>query len=322
MQPWAARTVAFKVQSRAYRAKCKFSMQADPPPTDIPLSLWYDRPAREAITEGLPLGNGHLGALILGGIDCDRWVLNEDTFFNGGPYVPTNPEALAALPEVRKLIFDGQYQAATALAEEKMMGRPKFQAEYQPLGDLWIEFPNHTNPEGYRRELDLNRAVHTTSYCVDGVEYLREVFISAADQVLVARFTASRPAHLDGILRVTSEQRGLFEWQRGVEGWYTSSGFGMRGRNHAACGVDGALRFEFAGKVRNRGGRIMPGDRRVSIRDADELVLVCAAATNYRRYDDLSGDPTSLVKSRLEGAEHLSFEDLTKTSSGRLSGAV
>ncbi len=285
-------------------------MQADKVATDIPLSLWYDQPAREAITEGLPLGNGQLGALVLGGVDCDRWVLNEGTFFNGGPYEPTNPEALAALPRVRELIFNREYQAATALAEEKMLGKPKFQTEYQPLGDLWIEFPDHKNYAGYRRELDLERAIHTARYSSNGVDYCREVFISAADQVLVARFTASRQAHLNCILRVTSEQRGRLERQRDVERWYTSADFGMRGRNHAAWGIDGALSFEFAGKIRNLGGRVMPGQGRVSIRGANEVVLICAAATNYRRYNDLSIDPVGLVNSRLEAVRQLTFQDL------------
>lgn len=275
-----------------------------------PLTLWYDRPASEAITEGLPLGNGHFGALVLGGVECDRWVLNDGTFFTGGPYQPTNPEALSALPEVRKLIFEGDYLAATALAEEKLMGQPKFQASYQPLGDVFMEFPGHARYEGYRRALDLDRAVHTVRYEVAGVEYHREMFVSAADQVLVARLTASRSARFDCILRVSSEQRGRHEWQPGVEGWYTSRGFGMRGRNRADCGVEGILCFDFAAELRPVGGRVMPGEGRVSVRDASELMLVCAAATNYRSYNDLSVDPRAVVRARLEQVSALSFEDL------------
>ena len=276
------------------------------------LALLYDRPAREAITEGLPLGNGHLGALVLGGVDCDRWVLNEGTFFSGGPYHPINPEALEALPQVRKLIFDGDYKAATALAEGKLLGRPKLQASYQPLGDLWIEFPEHAQHADYRRELDLDRAIHTVRYSVSGVDYCREMFVSAADQVLVARFTASRRSHLNCNLRVTSQQRGRLDRQRGVEAWYTTRNFGMRGRNQADCGVEGALCFEFAAEIGARGGRIMPGEGRVSVRDADELIIVCAAATNYRSYNDLSIDPQKVVRGRLEAVTKLSFGDLLR----------
>jgi alpha-L-fucosidase 2 len=274
------------------------------------LLLWYDRPAREAMTEGLPLGNGQLGALVLGGVDCDRWVLNEGTLFSGGPYQPINPEALAALPEVRRLIFDGQYQAATALAEDKLVGRPKRQASYQPLGDLWLEFARHTSPLNYRRELDLDRAVHAVRYSVNGVDHCREMFVSAADQVLVARFTASRPALIDCVIRITSEQRGLYEPLHRGKAWYNSRGFGLRGRNHADCGVAGRLRFAFGAEIRAQGGRVMPGEGQLSVRDANELLIVCAAATNYRRYNDLSIDPDKVVAARLEAVRELSFEDL------------
>src|SRR5690606_19614433 len=105
----------------------------------------------------------------------------------------------------------------------------------------------------------------------------REVFISAADQVLVARFVASEPGALSSVFRLASAQRGLHAWQKHAELWHSQRGFGMRGKNRAACGVDGSLVFEFAVDLRPVGGRVMPGEELVSVRDADELVLVAAA---------------------------------------------
>src|SRR5262245_36269482 len=75
------------------------------------LTLWYPQPAT-VWTEALPIGNGRLGAMIFGGIEGERIQLNEDTLWAGGPYDPSNPEALAALPEVRKLVFAGKYKEA------------------------------------------------------------------------------------------------------------------------------------------------------------------------------------------------------------------
>src|SRR5437868_8794469 len=112
------------------------------------LKLWYDTPAREAISEGLPLGNGLLGALVCGEPACERIVLNEGTLWAGGPYDASNPDALSALPEVRRLIFAGDYARAGTLAEQKLMGRPKEQASYQPLGDLYLECSEHLLPSG------------------------------------------------------------------------------------------------------------------------------------------------------------------------------
>src|SRR4051812_35167443 len=76
-----------------------------------PLSLWYRAPAEEWV-QALPIGNGRIGAMIFGGLAIERLSLNEDTFFAGGPYNPVNPEAKAALPEVRKLILEGEYAQA------------------------------------------------------------------------------------------------------------------------------------------------------------------------------------------------------------------
>src|SRR5688572_12906450 len=74
--------------------------------------LWYNRPANEWV-EALPVGNGRIGAMIFGGVANERLQLNEDTLWGGGPYDPVNPEAREALPEVRRLIFNGEYAKAT-----------------------------------------------------------------------------------------------------------------------------------------------------------------------------------------------------------------
>ncbi len=285
-------------------------MPSDDAPLPGPLSLHYDRPAWEALTEALPLGNGHLGVLVLGEPARDRWVLNEATLYAGGPYDPTNPEALAALPEVRRRLLAGDYRSATELADAKLMARPITQAPYQPLGHLCVELPGHEVYSEYRRCLDLDRATLRVEYSAGGARFIRELFVSAADQVLVARFTASRANGLSCAFHLASEQRGLHEWQRGPEHWYQQVGFGMRGRNRGACGVKGALIFEFGAALRTNGGRSLPGEARVSVRDAEEVVLIAAAATNYLAFDDLGADPGELVRARLAAAARRSYDVL------------
>ena len=276
----------------------------------VPLTLWYNRPGHEAITEGLPLGNGQLGVLVLGGAQRDRWVVNECTFFSGGPIDPTNPQALAALPEVQALIFAGEYKRATDRINERLLGRPDYQASYQPLAELGVEFPTHVTVQNYRRELDLERAVHTVRYSANGVDYVREMFVSVPDQVLVARYRASKAGSIDGIFRLTSEQRGANHWKNSTDGWYSTEAFGIQGKNHPDCGVDGALKFDFTLQIRCRGGRVMPGESSISVRDADELLLVAAAATNYKSFSDVSLDPTAIVRSRLTQSDSLSYGEL------------
>ena len=119
----------------------EFSGEA-PPPAE-PLSLWYRQPATNWVS-ALPVGNGRLGAMVFGGIAREKLQLNEDTLWAGGPYDPDNTNALAALPEVRRLIFDGKYAEAQKLASQKMMAKPLRQMPYETLGDLWLDFPTNT----------------------------------------------------------------------------------------------------------------------------------------------------------------------------------
>lgn len=272
--------------------------------------LWYEQPGIEPITEGLAIGNGHLGALVLGGTSRERLVLNESTLFGGGPYEPTNPGALGALPKVRELVFAEQYEAAARLAEEHLMGKPKWQCSYQPLGELQMNFPGHELYSDYRRELHLDRAIVTTKYEAYGITFLREAWVSYADQVLVVRISASKPRSLNFSLSLKSEQRGMHDWQATAERFYQVKRVGMRGRNRDEAHVEGALKFEFCADLRVEEGRVLPGEDLVQIRGATSVVLVAAAATSYRSYCDTSGDPRRDVTKRLEQAASRSYEEL------------
>ena len=96
-----------------------------------PLALWYKQPVPAGRggkldwDQGMPIGNGRLGGMVFGQTGNERIQLNEDTLWGGGPRDTNNPDALAALPKVRKLLFDGDPGAALNLANEKMMGRPR-----------------------------------------------------------------------------------------------------------------------------------------------------------------------------------------------------
>ena len=81
------------------------------------LSLWYDRPASRW-EEALPLGNGRLGVMVYGGCGREELQLNEETIWAGGPHNNVNPAAREALPEVRRLIFEGRYKEAFDLCDE------------------------------------------------------------------------------------------------------------------------------------------------------------------------------------------------------------
>lgn len=143
-------------------------------PASEQLTLWYQKPGKNAITEGLPIGNGRIGGLILGGIAKERVVLNDDSLWTGDE----NP--------------GGVY--------EKM-------GAYQALGDLFIDLPSHENASGYRRDLDLAESLASVSYQAGGVAYRREYFASKPAGVIVIRLTADKPGAYSGSVALEDSRK-------------------------------------------------------------------------------------------------------------------
>jgi len=273
------------------------------PPAE-PLSLWYRQPAKQWV-EALAVGNGRLGAMVFGGVAQERIQLNEDTLWAGGPYDPANPDALEALPKVRELIFAGQYREAHNLVGQKMMAKPLTQMPYQCVGDLLLKFPDASGVTDYRRDLNLDTAVATVAYSIDGVRYTREVFSSPVDQVIVIRLTADKPGKVGFTAGMQTQQKASVT----VE---SSNTLVMQGVNGRAAGIAGALKFQARVAIATSGGRIEPGDGQITVTDADSALLRIAAATSYKSYKDVTGDPETLTKDTIAKASGKPFEVLFK----------
>src|ERR1035441_4259311 len=151
------------MRSVCLRSILIFSMAAAAPLSAADPVLWY-RHAAQKWGDALPVGNGRLGGMVYGGVAKEQIQLNEDTVWNGKKRDRINPEALKALPEVRRLLFEGKPREAEALEEQKMMGIPNRQPPYQPLGDLNVEFSGHDSAQDYRRELNLARGIVRVTY--------------------------------------------------------------------------------------------------------------------------------------------------------------
>jgi hypothetical protein len=167
--------------------------------------LWYTHPAQEW-KDALPVGNGRLGAMVFGLVAKERIQLNEDTVWNGKKRDRVNPEALKALPELRRLLFEGRAAEAETLAEEKLVGIPHRQPPYQPLGDLNLEFAGLENASDYRRELNLATGIARVSYRVGGASCTREVFSSAPAQAIVVRISCANPGMVSFRATLAREQ--------------------------------------------------------------------------------------------------------------------
>ena len=243
------------------------------------LQLWYDQPAQQW-TEALPIGNGRLGAMVFGGVTNERIQMNEESVWTGGPIDRANPEALGNIDKVRQLLFDGMYVEGEQLAQQKIMGKRIDGGlhTYQTLGDLYLQFEGEDNAKNYKRSLDLRKAVATTQFELDGVEYTREVFSSKPDEVIVIRLTASKKGLLN--FTVWMNRPGDAETVSVGENQLLMTGF--------AQFQDKGTHFASVAHVKNRGGEVAATDTSLIVRNADEVEILISGRTDFWGKDEVS----------------------------------
>ena len=256
------------------------------------LTLWYKRPA-EVWTEAVPLGNGRLGAMVFGRVNNELLQLNEATLWSGGPVKDNvNPESKNYLPLVREALFKEQYDTANALVK-KMQG--VFSQNYLPLADLNIQQSfTDTATSSYRRELNIQNAVSTTEFTINGVDYKREMFISAPSQVIVIRLSSSKPKQINALISVKSLLHYQVETTKENE-------FVLKGKAPAhsdpnyhsgkepvvyadETGCNG-MRFELLIKAINKDGKTITDTNGIQIKDASDVILLVSAATSFNGFD-------------------------------------
>jgi alpha-L-fucosidase 2 len=252
--------------------------------------LWYDKPAK-SWNEALPLGNGHLGAMVFGTIPNERIQFNEYTVWTGHPRSYANPGAVEHLPEIRRLLFEEKQKPAEDLAEKEFMSIPLGQMAYQPCGDLWFDFQGLGPVSNYRRWLDLDTATQTTEYEAGGVKFRREVITSHPDRALFLRIRADKPGKINGRVRLTSQHKNSTTTAIGNDRLV------LRGQVQA----DG-IRFESIAKVEAKSGSVSTNSDQLEVTNADQVLIRLVAATNFTNFRDITGDPAARSAKLLENA--------------------
>ena len=266
------------------------------------LKLWYQQPAKTWV-EALPVGNSSMGAMVYGGTSREELQLNEETLWGGGPYRNDNPKALESLAEVRNLIFSGKTMDSQNLIDQTFYtgrnGMP-----YQTIGSLIIEAPGHEKAKNYYRDLDLERAVATTCYQVDGVNFQREVFASFPDRVIIVRFTADKPGELNFKVSYDSPLQSTVRKQ--------GKKLVLRGKGGDHEGVKGVIEVETQSQVIAEGGKVSLTDKYISVEHATAATLYIAAATNFVNYYNVKGNENKKASALLAGAMKKEYSEALK----------
>ena len=315
--------------------------------TPASLVMNYDQPAK-IFEEAFPLGNGHLGATVYGGVSDDVIWLNEGTLW-GKIGAENNPKTggRAQLEKVRQALYAEDWETAASLVKD--LQGPNV-AAYLPMGclhlrqtfgaeenrGLFYDYHGQRNgsaddsPSGiteYSRCLDLGRAIATASFTVDGVKYTREMFVSHPDRVFVIHLTSSEKGklefRLDGesmwdgcsVSSVSSNEfivRGAVGWDMDTK-WKEPFSAHRKGP-HGETG----MRYEFRVRLVSCDGQAysMPG---LHVSGASDAVILVSAATSYigfnHRPDTEGRDEDALAAKMLNDA---SVKDLNTLRSAHV----
>ncbi len=263
--------------------------RADAPTT---LCLWYDRPATTWMTEALPIGNGPMGAMLFGGTEIERVQFNEISLWSGD-----------------RMAVEGRVLGNTPKEEEQNLG------SYQAFGDILIHLGHDlAKVTDFRRELDIDRAVHQVSYQYNGVRYQRTAFASHPDGVIIIHLTADKPAACTGRIQLADMHHAHI----------TADG----NRLSSSGKLDNAFEYEAQLLVLNTGGTIAAKNddthatnpwniavpaASLAFDNCDSVTLILAAGTNFvqdhtRQW--LGDHPHAAVTSRVDSAAKRSLDEL------------
>lgn len=245
--------------------------------------IWMDTAAKN-FTESSPMGNGRLGAMMFGGVDVERIVLNESSVWSGSRQDADRIGAHKVLPEIRRLLLEGKNPEAEALVNSHFTcqgpgsGGGQYGC-YQVLGNLHLDFQSgDTNAPvaNYRRELNLNDAITRLEFQRGGVTFKREMFVSAPDEVMVLKLTADKPGQISFVVKMDRPER----FATVVDG---KDGLLMTGQ--LDNGVDGkGVRYVARVRAINRGGAVSPDGPSLVVSKANEVILLITAETDYQGF--------------------------------------
>lgn len=284
-------------------------------------------PDKEWENTSLPLGNGSLGANIMGSVSAERITLNEKTLWKGGPntsggadyYWNVNKPSAPILKDIRQAFTEGNQKKAAELTRKNFNGLAEYEENaenpfrfgaFTTMGEIYVETGlSEIGMSDYRRALSLNDALATVSFKKDGVDYQRTYFISYPDSVMVIKFTANRPGmqNLAFSYCPNSEATGQIQVDDNNGLLYT----GKLNNNQ--------MKFALRIRATHKGGQLMVKDGKIIADGADEVVFLITGDTDYKinfnpDFTDpkayVGNDPTQTTLAMMQQAAGKSYEEL------------
>ena len=284
---------------------CSCSNKAD----NEELKLWYSQPAK-AWTEALPVGNSHQGGMVFGGTGHEEIQLNDETFWAGGPHTNIPEKANAALPKVRKLIFDGKFAEAQDVVNQNFFTGQNGMG-YLTLGSLFIDMPDIQDVSNYYRDLNISNATATTRFTANETTYTREVFASLTDNVIVVRIESDKKCGLDFDISHNCPLPNIIEVNKTIIPGKSAEDISMTVKIEGKSqeGVDAKLAAYLMVTIKSDGTNQV-GKSTLQVRGATTATIYISSATNFVNYNDVSGNAKKLAENALKSAVEKDYKSL------------
>ena len=282
--------------------------------------IYFDRPA-DFFEETFVIGNGTQGGIIYGNPSQERISLNDITFWTGEPDTAVyTPGAYKAIPEIRSALDAGNYQLAQEL-QKKVQGH--YTNNYQPIGNLFIDFADKTEAKNYARKLNISDATAKVTYTKGSNEITTEYIASAPDSVLAIRITAQHPIDFTLSFESPIKKVGVTASGKGIiaEGSASYSSLpnyvDMPADEKMLYDDDRGIRFRTDIRAIAPGATVTPGeDGTLTVKGATETVIIAAIATNFNGANNnpatKGADYRTIASRKADRAEKKAYNDILK----------
>lgn len=255
-------------------------------------------------SQSLPIGNGSIGANIMGSISTERITFNEKTLWRGGPntskgatyYWNVNKESAHVLKDIRDAFAKGDEERAAQLTRKNFNSEVAYESNgenpsrfgsFTTMGEFYIE--TGLSEEGmthYKRTLSLDSALAAVQFNKDGVQYLRRYFISYPDNVMAIRFSANKGG----------QQNLVFSYGPNPVSTGSMQADGSNGLVYKARLDNNGMEYVVRIRAIAQGGSVTNADGKLSVKGANDVVFLVTADTDYKiNFNPDFNDPKAYV---------------------------
>lgn len=323
-----------KVWYEGHRERCADSRQDERTNRCKPVAAGDAavNPDPEWESQSIPLGNGSIGANVMGSVAAERITLNEKTLWRGGPnagkdsksarrYWDVNKQSAAVMNDIRRAFEENNWEKAALLTSKHFNSNVPYEAKaeepfrfgsFTTAGELYVETGlSEVGMTGYRRSLSLDSAVANVSFVKDGVRYERRYFVSYPANIMAVRFTASEGG----------KQNLVLSYAKNPVSEGTMTALGNDGLLWNARLDNNDMQYCIRMKALTKGGSVNNKDAKLTVCGADEVVFLISLDTDYKpsyapSFDDplayVGVDPEATTKRWMEQATAKGFEALLK----------